>query len=367
MPQVTVELDARSYDILAGKRMLQEAGQHLSPLLRSKRVIVITDETVARLYLHRFSSTMEDSGIRCQTVVLPPGEATKSFAQFEELMETLLSLAPDRHTMLVALGGGVIGDITGFAASVLLRGVEFIQIPTTLLAQVDSSVGGKTAINARHGKNLIGTFYQPKLVLADIGVLSTLPVRHLRAGYAEVVKYGLITEPDFFAWLEANGAAALAGDAGLRAEMVARCCRIKAAIVAADEREQGQRALLNFGHTFGHALEAETGFSETLLHGEAVALGMMMAFRLSVKMGLCPAAEAERVASHYAAVQLPTNPLHYAKNWDSEAMMQHFLRDKKASDGKMTFILTRGIGQAFVTQEVEAALVREVLSEYLTS
>lgn len=366
MPELTrvkVSLDQRGYEVVVGERILAKAGSMMAPLLPSPRVLIVSDEAVARLCLHRLTNSLEEAGIRSRTILVKPGEGSKSFTSFEAVMEQLLAEKPDRKTTLVALGGGVVGDLTGFAASVLLRGVPFVQIPTTLLSQVDSSVGGKTAINSKFGKNLIGSFYQPRLVIADVATLKTLPERELKAGYAEVVKYGLLGDADFFAWLEKNGAALLAGDAAIQAEAVAKSCAAKAAIVAADETEQGQRALLNLGHTFGHALEAETGFGEALLHGEAVAIGMILAFELSVKMGLCPAEDLARVKAHYAACGLMDSPLLARREWDIHAMMEHFTRDKKASDGKMTFVLVRGIGKAFVTQEVNAQDVLDVLAK----
>jgi 3-dehydroquinate synthase len=256
----------------------------------------------------------------------------------------------------VALGGGVIGDLTGFAAAILLRGLDFVQVPTTLLAQVDSSVGGKTGIDSPQGKNLIGSFHQPRLVLADTEALSTLPRRELLAGYAEIVKYGLIDDPEFFHWLETHGHKVIDGDPEARLHAIYKSCQAKARIVAADERESGQRALLNLGHTFGHALEAETGFSEALLHGEAVAIGMVMAFELSVRLGLCPAEDAERLRRHLAAVGLPTDPGHIeGRVFSPAALIEHMTRDKKVRDGRMTFVLARGIGQAFLTRDVAAS------------
>ena len=356
-----VELGDRAYDIAVGERLLAKAGQRIAQLAASKKVIIVTDETVARLYLHRLTNTLEEHAVRCRAVIVKPGEGTKSLESFASLMETLLEQKPDRSTLLVALGGGVIGDLTGFAASVLLRGVNFIQIPTTLLAQIDSSVGGKTGVNSRYGKNLIGSFHQPLLVLADVSVLSTLPRRELLAGYAEMVKYGLINDAEFFGWLEEHAAALLGGDMSLMTQAIVKSCAAKAAIVAADEKEKNVRALLNFGHTFGHALEAETGFSDTLLHGEAVAIGMVLAFRLSVAIGLCPDTDLTRVLAHYAAADLPASPLAVRKDWDTGRLMEHFTRDKKTVDGKLTFILTRGIGKAFITQEVSKTALEQAL------
>ena len=350
---VTVALGERSYDIVVGNDVLARAGALMAGVLRQPRVIIVTDTIVARLHLETLAESLRASGIAYETVTLPPGEQSKSFDQFQELIETILDFGIERGTCLVALGGGVIGDIAGFAAATVLRGIDFVQIPTTLLAQVDSSVGGKTAINSRHGKNLVGAFYQPKIVLADTGVLDTLPNRELLAGYAEIVKYGLIDNPDFFAWLEGHGAVVCDGETAARRHAIVTSCRSKAAIVAADERESGQRALLNLGHTFGHALEAETGFGDALLHGEAVAIGMIQAFDLSIQLGLCDAESGDRVRRHLAAVGLPTTPGHALGNsWQAENLMAHMAKDKKVVDGKMTFVLTRGIGEAFLSQAV---------------
>ena len=293
--RLSVELGARSYDIVVGSGLLDAAGAYLAPVIRSRRVVVVTDARVAALHLPRFAASLAAAGIAHQAIILPPGEATKDFAHFAGLCEDALALGIERATPIVALGGGVVGDLAGFAAASLLRGLDFVQVPTTLLAQVDSSVGGKTAIDTRHGKNLVGAFHQPVLVLADVAVLETLPRRELLAGYGEVVKYGLIRDRGFYEWLEAHAPALIAGDTAARQEAVLRSCAAKAAVVAADERESGERALLNFGHTFAHALETETGYGAALLHGEAVALGMRLAFDFSVRLGYCPKAAAERV------------------------------------------------------------------------
>jgi 3-dehydroquinate synthase len=295
---------------------------------------------------------------------MPPGEVSKSFAGLERLSGALLDMEIDRKGLVIALGGGVIGDLTGFAAGVLKRGVAFAQIPTTLLAQVDSSVGGKTAINAAQGKNLIGLFHQPRIVIADTTLLATLPRRELLAGYAEVVKYGALGDAKFFEWLEVNGAKALAGDEGAMVQAVAHSCRMKADIVARDERETGERALLNLGHTFGHALEAATGFSDRLVHGEGVAVGMALAFQLSVKLGHCPGQDAERFVRHLKAVGLPASiaDIPGARPGAGE-LIRHMAHDKKVTDGKLTFILVRGLGQAFVTRDVPLEAVKSVLSD----
>ncbi|MEO0036446.1 MAG: hypothetical protein RLZZ501_2469, partial [Pseudomonadota bacterium] len=302
------------------------------------------------------------AGIQPLHTVMPAGEPTKDFPHLEALLDAMLAARAERGTMVVALGGGVVGDLTGFAAAILLRGVDFVQIPTTLLAQVDSSVGGKTGINTRHGKNLVGAFHQPRLVLADTDLLDSLPRRQVLAGYAEVVKYGVIDDPEFFAWLEEHGPALVAGDAAARRHAVAVSCRAKARIVAADERESGQRALLNLGHTFGHALEAETGFSDALLHGEAVAIGMVLALRLSARLGLAPAADAERLARHLDAVGLPS-ALPAGRAWDPERLLEHMSGDKKVKDGAITFVLAPGIGHSFLSRDVANGEVLALLAE----
>ena len=364
---LTVDLGSRSYPIHVGEGLLERAGTLLAPVLDRPRVHVVTDANVAPLYLDRLTRALKAAGIAVGATVLPAGEQTKSFAQLDGLLEDLLEHKCERSTTLVALGGGVIGDLTGFAASVLLRGVDFVQIPTTLLAQVDSSVGGKTGINTRHGKNLVGSFHQPRLVLADTEVLNTLPRRELVAGYAEVVKYGLIDEPEFFDWLETNAPALLDGDASLRRHAVLTSCRAKARVVASDEKESGPRALLNLGHTFGHALEFETGYGSALLHGEAVAVGMVLAYALSARMGLCSTQDAARVKAHLAGVGLPTSPLDIkSEGWNPDRLAAHMDHDKKVADGKITFVLARGIGRSFLCRDVTRDDVRAVLAQSLT-
>ncbi len=362
-----VDLGDRSYDIEIGSGLLAKAGKQVASLLQTPRAVIVTDSNVAPLYLDRLRKTLEAENVACEAVTLAAGEATKSFPNFEALCENLLALGVERKTTLIALGGGVIGDITGFAASVLLRGMAFIQIPTTLLAQVDSSVGGKTGINTKQGKNLVGSFHQPRLVLADMDTLGSLPKRELLAGYAEVVKYGLINDPDFFAWLEqGNGAAIIDGDAEARAQAVRASCQAKATIVAEDEKEKGARALLNLGHTFGHALEAESGYGDALLHGEAVAIGTIIAFNLSVRMGLCPAQDLERVVKHFKAVGLPTNLEGLqTDNWTAAKLFAHMGKDKKVADGKITFVLTKGIGRSFLTNEVVETDLLKTLESFL--
>jgi 3-dehydroquinate synthase len=370
---VRVDLAGRGYDIAIGPGLIDRAGEVSAKLLAAPKVIIVTDTVVAPLYGARLSASFAKAGVETATITVPAGESSKEYSAFGRLMNDLLDRRPDRRTTLVALGGGVVGDLAGFAAAVLLRGVDFIQVPTTLLAQVDSSVGGKTGINTRHGKNLVGAFYQPRLVLADTDALDTLPRRELLAGYAEVAKYGLIDDPKFFAWCEQNGAAVLAGDdAAPRAHAIEYCCRAKARIVAADERETtDRRALLNLGHTFGHALEAETGFGPDLLHGEAVGAGMAMAFDLSTRLGLCPPADAERVHKHLASVGLPVRLRSIGgdnrRSWDAARLIEHMRGDKKAESGKLAFILARGIGQAFVSRTVDEAALRSLLDDAIAA
>jgi 3-dehydroquinate synthase len=361
--RVRVELGSRSYDILIGRNLISTAAQHLSPLLGRRHVVIVTDANVAKLHLEALEQALKRSDIGVDSIILPAGEGTKSFQELERLCSLLLDMKVERSSTLVALGGGVIGDLTGFAASIILRGINFIQVPTTLLAQVDSSVGGKTGINTPHGKNLVGAFYQPRLVLADTGTLDTLSRRELLAGYAEVAKYGLIDEPDFFSWLETNGIDVVEGDESARRYAIGVSCRAKARIVGADERESGARALLNLGHTFGHALEAECGFSDEMLHGEGVAIGMVMAFDLSATLGLCPPEDAARVQRHLASVGLPTSPLSVqGRIWTAERLIEHMGRDKKVKDGRIGFVLARGIGQTFHPAHVDLSNVTAILN-----
>ena len=360
---ITVGLDQRAYDIHVGAGLLARAGALLKPLAKGA-VPVVSDSHVAELHLPALLENLRQAGIDARAIVMPPGEVSKSFAGLERLSSALLDMEIDRKGLVIALGGGVIGDLTGFAAGVLKRGVAFAQIPTTLLAQVDSSVGGKTAINAAQGKNLIGLFHQPRLVIADTALLKTLPKRELLAGYAEVAKYGALGDAQFFEWLEANGAKALGGDEGAMVKAVAHSCRMKADIVARDERETGDRALLNLGHTFGHALEAATGFSDRLIHGEGVAIGMVLAFRLSVKLDLCPGQDAERFVRHLKAVGLPTAIEDIAGARPSPGeLIRHMAHDKKVTDGQLTFILLKGLGKAFVTRDVPLEAVKSVLTD----
>jgi 3-dehydroquinate synthase len=366
--RVSVDLGGRSYDIVIGEDLLAGAGPLVLPLAAQRRAIVVSDERVARLYLQAISASLDACGIAHQSVVLPPGEQTKDFAHLRELCERTLSLGIERGTLLIALGGGVIGDLVGFAAGILLRGLDFVQVPTTLLAQVDSSVGGKTGINTPQGKNLVGLFHQPRLVLADVGVLNTLDARQMRAGYAEIVKYGLLGDSSFFEWLEANGERILAGDPAALRHAVAASCRAKAAIVAEDEREGGSRALLNLGHTFGHALEAETGFGDTLLHGEAVAIGTVLAFDLSARLGLASSDDVHRVRRHFAIAGLPIDSRFLAgRGTSADRLLAHMRTDKKVRDGRLTFILARGIGRAFICRDVKDNDVRAVLKAWMAA
>ena len=365
---VRVELGPRSYDILVGDRLIDDAGRHLAPALGRARSFIVTDETVAGLHLARLRTALDAAGLDHAAIVLPAGEATKDFSHLQRLIEQILDQRPERGAAVIALGGGVIGDIAGVAASLVLRGIGFVQIPTTLLAQVDSAVGGKTAINTSHGKNLVGAFYQPRLVLADTAALDTLDRRQRLAGYAEIVKYGLIGDADFFDWLEAHGASVIDGDPEARRKAVVTSCAAKASIVALDEREQGARALLNLGHTFGHALEAAAGYGSALLHGEAVAVGMVMAFELSAALGLCGADDPGRVRRHLESVGLPTGPGDIGVALGTAGQLLDTMRhDKKVREGKITLILARGIGQAFVTADVEPAEVEALLGRTLAA
>jgi len=359
-----VELGERSYDIVVGAGLLAESGALIAPVVRQKRAVIVTDENVAKLHLKALQSGLDKAKIAHHAIILPPGEATKDFAHFGKLCEDVLALGIERGTPLIALGGGVIGDLTGFAAATLLRGLDYVQVPTTLLSQVDSSVGGKTAIDSKHGKNLIGAFHQPVLVLADIDTLATLPRRELLAGYAEVVKYGFIRDRAFFEWLDQAGPKLIAGDADARRQAVLKSCAAKAAVVAVDERETGERQLLNFGHTFGHALEAETGFGDTLLHGEAVALGMRLAFDLSAELGICPRDPVKRVRRHYEAVGLPIaiRQIANARRFTPAALLQHMSKDKKVRDGRITLILAHDIGDDFISREIERGTLEKFLA-----
>ena len=363
MNVVPVALGARSYDVRIASGLLTQAAEQLAPLSRGRPFVIVTDAHVAP-HAARLAALLHNGGLSSDIITLPAGEATKSWGQLEALTDALLERGIERGDHVIALGGGVIGDLVGFATSILKRGCNFVQIPTTLLAQVDSSVGGKTAINSRAGKNLIGAFHQPSLVLIDPDLLDTLPLRDLRAGYAEVVKYGLIDDLGFFEWCEANGAALLAGDAAAREHAIAHSVAAKARIVAADERETtGVRALLNLGHTFGHALEAETGFSDALLHGEGVAAGMALAFAYSARRGLCPGQDAERVAAHLKAMEMPHDLASAGITASGATLVGHMLHDKKMDAGTLPFLLARGIGQTYLDRQVDLADVAAFLDE----
>jgi len=359
---VRVGLDDRAYDVVVGQGLLQNAGVHVAPFLKRGRTAIVSDETVWALHGQALTDALAAGGVASQAIIVPPGEPTKSWDGLSDVCDRLLGLELDRGDVVIAFGGGVVGDLAGFAAAIYKRGIDFIQIPTTLLAQVDSSVGGKTAIDTPRGKNLIGAFHQPRLVLADLDVLSTLSDREMRAGYAEIIKYGLLGDFAFFEWLEANAAKVLARDPDALAYAVARSVEMKAEIVAEDEKEAGRRALLNLGHTFGHALEAETGYGEALLHGEAVAAGSALAFRFSAAQGLCGGQAAERAVAAIAASGLPTR-LHEVNPapFSADRLVRHMAQDKKAEGGKLTFILARDLGEAFVAKDVDAVAVRDFL------
>jgi 3-dehydroquinate synthase len=358
---VNVALGDRAYDIVIGRGVLSSLGRETARLKPGAKAAIVTDEQVARLHLAATRAALADAGIAATDIVVPAGEASKQFATFEQVCEALIAARIERNDVVVALGGGVVGDLAGFAAAVVRRGVDYVQVPTTLLAQVDSSVGGKTAIDSKFGKNLVGAFHQPVLVIADTALLDTLPPREFRAGYAEVAKYGLLGDAGFFAWLEANAADVFAGGPA-REHAIATSCRMKAEIVVRDERETGDRALLNLGHTFGHAFEAAAGFSGDLLHGEAVSLGMSLALEFSARHQLMPMTEAERGIRHLGGVGLPTAPAQVREQPALDTLMDLIAQDKKVKRGKLTFILARGIGRAFIAPDVDARDVRAFLA-----
>ena len=362
---VPVALGSRAYEIVIGRGVLNSLGARAAALRPGAKAAIVTDENVAATHLQAATATLASAGIAASPVVVPAGETSKSMAQFEAVCDALLAAKIGRGDLVVALGGGVIGDLAGFSASAVRRGLDFIQVPTSLLAQVDSSVGGKTGINSRHGKNLIGAFYQPVLVIADTAVLDTLPARQFRAGYAEVAKHALLGDAAFFSWLEKNWPDVFAGGPA-REHAIAVSCRMKAGIVARDERETGERALLNLGHTFGHALEAAAGFSARLLHGEAVAIGTALAFEFSARQGLVSQADAGRARAHLAAAGLPVRMQQIEGGVpDAGRLMQLIAQDKKVKRGALTFILVRGIGRAFVADDVAPAQVEAFLAEKL--
>lgn len=365
---VAVPLDqGRAYDILIGRGLLDEAGRHVAAL-GARAAVIVSDTNVAALYADRLRASLEAAGLRSGLVTVAPGEASKAYATYAQVCDGLLAQKVERNDLVVALGGGVVGDLAGFAAATLRRGVRFVQAPTSLLAQVDSSVGGKTGINSPHGKNLIGAFHQPRLVLADTATLDTLSEREMRAGYAEVAKYGLINDAAFFDWCEGHWAGIFAGGPE-RDEAVAICCRAKAGVVVRDEREDGERALLNLGHTFAHALERLTAYeSARLVHGEAVAIGLALAFRFSARLGLCPGQDAGRVANHLALAGLPTRLQAVPGGCgDAEALVEAMAQDKKVRDGALTFILARGIGLSFIAPGIDRAEVRAFLNDELSA
>ncbi|MGD9800623.1 MAG: 3-dehydroquinate synthase [Parvularculaceae bacterium] len=359
----SVNIGAQSYEIHIGEGLLESAGALLKPTLNRPWAVIVTDRHVDAAQGPRLEYGLGAAGVAFEKIVLEPGEAAKSMQGVTDLVERLIALGVERNDTILAFGGGGIGDLAGFAAAIVKRGCAFAQIPTTLLAQVDSSVGGKTAVNSTHGKNLIGAFHQPKIVISDVAALATLPARELKAGYAEVVKYGALGDEPFFAWLENRGADVLAGDATARRVAVKRACETKAEIVAADEREHGVRALLNLGHTFGHALEAAQGYSGGLLHGEAVSVGMMLAFDFSVAMKGCPPADAERLRAHLKATGLPSTLADAARGGEfaADALLSAMLQDKKVEQGALTLILVRRLGEAYIEKAVDPSTIVEFL------
>ena len=364
--RLTVALPSTTYDVVIGEGLLRRAGALLAPRLSQKRAMVVTDSAVAALHLPTLLEGLAETGIAAGKIVVPSGEASKNLESYLSVVDQLLEARVERRTTVIALGGGVVGDLAGFAAATTLRGLPFVQIPTTLLSQVDSSVGGKTGVNTKRGKNLVGAFHQPRMVLADTATLATLPVRELRAGYAEIVKAGLIGDPAFFTWCELHGAGVVGGDRETQAEAIKRACAFKAAVVGDDEREEKPndgRALLNLGHTFGHALEAEYGYTGGLLHGEGVAVGLGLAFRLSARLGHCSSAEAERVVAHVAAVGLPAEIAMLNRRFSAATLIGHMRRDKKVRDGALNFVLVRGVGQAFTSADVPMEAVTELLRD----
>ncbi|MFN3662401.1 3-dehydroquinate synthase [Yoonia sp.] len=363
---VHVDLPGRAYDIHIGPGLIAQAGAHLAALGGRRHVCIVTDENVAALHLAALQAALSAAGLTSAALALPPGEATKSWAQLEHVTEWLLAQKVERRDLVIAFGGGVIGDLAGFAAAILRRGVRFVQIPTSLLAQVDSSVGGKTGINSPHGKNLVGAFHQPALVLADTDLLGTLPARDFLAGYGEVVKYGLLGDAAFFDWLEQSAPAMAAGDMDARVRAVTRSCEMKADIVRRDETEQGDRALLNLGHTFCHALESATGYSDRLLHGEGVAIGCALAFELSARLGLCSQEDPSRVRAHLRAMGMKVDIRDIQGDLPgAEALLDLMGQDKKVQNGKLRFILVRGIGEAFITSDVSGEAVLGLLQDAL--
>ncbi len=364
--RLSVALSSTSYDVVIGEDLLARAGALLAPRIEQKRAVVVTDENVARLHLPALLKGLAATAITASQIVVPAGEASKSLESWASVVDQLLEARVERRTTVIALGGGVVGDLAGFAAATTLRGLPFVQMPTTLLSQVDSSVGGKTGVNTVRGKNLVGAFYQPRMVLADTATLASLPPRELRAGYAEIAKAGLIGDAAFFAWCEANGAAVIGGDREAQAEAIRRACAFKAAVVGDDEREEKPndgRALLNLGHTFGHALEAEYGYTGGLLHGEGVAVGLGLAFRLSARLGHCSSDDTDRVVSHIAAMGMPAELGMLNRRFSAATLIGHMRRDKKVRDGSLKFVLARGIGQTFTSGDVPVEAVTDLLRD----
>lgn len=363
--RIDLPAEPRAYDIVIGEGVIGNAGSLIAERLGGRRCVIITDTNVGPIYGNTVTNSIEKAGLQVlAAITVPAGEASKDFATLQKTLEDVLAAGADRRTLVIALGGGVVGDLAGCVAALCLRGLDLVQIPTSLLAQVDSSVGGKNGINSNHGKNTVGAFYQPRLVIMDPGVLNTLSDRHMVAGYAELLKYGLIRDREFFEWCVEHGANLINGDTSARIYAVGKSCEHKAAVVIEDERESGVRALLNLGHTFAHALESSTGYNdEVLLHGEAVAIGMIMAFRLSVMKGLCKGEEADKVEAHIKSVGLPHKPAQGF--YDVDALMKLMTQDKKAEAGTLTLVLARGIGQAFVERIIDPDMVRKIWSQYI--
>lgn len=364
--RLSVVLPSTTYDVVIGDDLLARAGALLAPRMEQKRAVVVTDATVERLHLPTLLRGLGETGVAAGQIVVPAGEASKNLETWQGVVDQLLEARVERRTTVIALGGGVVGDLAGFAAAATLRGLPFVQVPTTLLSQVDSSVGGKTGVNTARGKNLVGAFYQPRMVLADTSTLATLPRRELCAGYAEIAKAGLIGDAAFFAWCEANGEAVVNGNREVQAEAIMRACAFKAAVVGDDEREEKPndgRALLNLGHTFGHALEAEYGYTGGLLHGEGVAVGLGLALRLSARLGHCAAEDADRVVSHVAAIGMPADMRMLNRRFSAATLIGHMRRDKKVRDGALKFVLARGIGRAFTATDVPVEAVTELLRD----
>lgn len=353
--RIDVELGEYAYPILMGKGLLRNILAFLQPITPISKIFIVSDEIVGRRYLPAINQSLTKAGWKHEAILLPAGEGTKSFVHLEQLVRFLVQHQVDRHSLILALGGGVIGDLAGFAAAITLRGIRFVQIPTSLLAQVDSSVGGKTAIDIPEGKNLVGAFHQPVSVLMDLEVLDSLPLRQRKAGYAEIVKYGLIDDSGFFDWLEERGSHVLTLDEEATIYAIERSCRNKARIVASDEKESGPRALLNLGHTFAHAFELEAGMGDRLLHGEAVAIGLHFAFRLSVELGLCPKEDLERILTHFRDLEMPIHPKEFEIAIDPDRIITHMQRDKKSQSGEIHFVLSHGIGRSFHGAKVAKA------------